>query len=108
MFAQRIEVNFTSVSVLGPRDLESFDSWHSPSNAHTYRLLVFKELAFRRSLISFPFSAKKAILTCFSKPCQTLNFLIFALSVSRTDRGAVLSEDRDYSILFAVVNDRPR
>jgi len=59
-------------------------------------------------LISFPFSAKKAILTCFSKPCQTLNFLVFAASVSRINRGAVLSEDRDYSILFAAVNDRLR
>jgi hypothetical protein len=23
---------------------ESLDSWHSPSNAHAYRLLIFKEL----------------------------------------------------------------
>jgi hypothetical protein len=33
-------VNFTSfsVSVCGPED-----PWHSPSNAHAYRLYVFKE-----------------------------------------------------------------
>jgi hypothetical protein len=41
-FAQYgIEVNFTSSSV---SVCESEDSWHSPSNAHAYRLFVVKEL----------------------------------------------------------------
>ena len=46
-FAQNgIEVNFTSVfrERFRSEDLESCDSWHSPSNAHAYRLYVVKEL----------------------------------------------------------------
>jgi hypothetical protein len=30
----------------------------------------------RRLLINLSLSAKKAILTCFSKPCQALGFLV--------------------------------
>jgi len=53
-----------------PRDFDI--SWHSPSNAHTYRLLVFKELALRHylsvvavSCVVLQLSAERAILTCF-------------------------------------------
>jgi|NOAtaT_6_FD_contig_121_424802_length_430_multi_21_in_0_out_0_1 hypothetical protein len=49
MFAQYgIEVNFTSssVSVFGLATMPcglTRSAWHSPSNAHAYRLYVFKE-----------------------------------------------------------------
>ena len=47
------------------------DSRHSPSNAHTYRLLVFKERALRR-LKNLPKqqSAKTTILARFAEACQ--------------------------------------
>jgi len=57
-------VNFTSVfrERFRSEDLESCDSWHSPSNAHAYRLYVVKELrlAAFADLLS---SAKKVIMT---------------------------------------------
>ena len=48
-----------------PRVL-STRNWHSPSNAHAYRLLVFKELA-PCGAADLQSSAKTAILTRFSK-----------------------------------------
>ena len=68
-FAQNgIEVNFTSVfrERFRSEDLESCDcsqaSWHSPSNAHAYRLYVVKELCLAAfaDLLS---SAEKEIMT---------------------------------------------
>jgi hypothetical protein len=50
--------------------------WHSPSNAHAYRLYVVKELAFQRRCF---YSAKTAILTCFINHCQLLGLLLFSL-----------------------------
>jgi hypothetical protein len=68
------------MSVLSPSDLEPslFDqlgSWHSPSNAHAYRLLIFKEqqqavaccVALTNSL-----SAQKRNYELLLKPCQAV------------------------------------
>ena len=52
-------------------------SWHSLSNAHTYRLLVFKELAFRHLLLQSQLSAKSVIMTGFLNPCQLITYLVF-------------------------------
>jgi hypothetical protein len=48
---------------LRPCDLESCDSWHSPSNAHAYRLYVVKELV--AAFAATHLSAQAEILTCF-------------------------------------------
>jgi len=53
------------------------DSWHSPSNAHAYRLLIFKELAPQTVACCVAPTCcqrRSGILSCFSKPCQALSF----------------------------------
>jgi hypothetical protein len=83
-----IEVNFiTEFHFLFPRAFKVmrpgsykfafaflYSAWHSPSNAHAYRLYVVKELAFRRHR---SYSAKTTILTCFIKPCQPVGLCAF-------------------------------
>ncbi len=55
----------------------SFDIRHSPSNAHTYRLLVVKELGFSAPA-GLP--SATAILTCFNNLVNRLLFSLFALA----------------------------
>jgi hypothetical protein len=79
-------VNFTCMKIQfserlrseGPRSLST--SWHSPSNAHAYRLLIFKErCGFRRnSLIRR--QQRGEIMTVFLKPCQHLFFFAFRVA----------------------------
>ena len=55
----------------------SKDSWHSPSNAHAYRLLIFKELSRQTVACCVALTCcqrRSGILSCFSKPCQALSF----------------------------------
>ena len=55
----------------------SKDSWHSPSNAHAYRLLIFKELRRQTAVCCVALTCcqrRSGILSCFSKPCQALSF----------------------------------
>ena len=78
--------------------------WHSPSNAHTYRLLIFKELRWELATsVTDLLSAKTAILTCFSKHCQTLGLSVSSGSVLGCFRiQGLLPKSRayDYSTAF--------
>jgi len=56
-----------------PKD---FVSWHSPSNAHAYRLLIFKELRGLRC-VAESLSAEKGDFDLFSKPCQAVSHCRF-------------------------------
>jgi hypothetical protein len=49
-------------------------SWHSPSNAHAYRLLIFKELVSPL----FPAETKKWDSVSVRRPCQPLFSLLAA------------------------------
>jgi hypothetical protein len=63
-------VNFTSCEHLKSEDLAPFDAWHPPSNTHTYRLLIFKELFRPFGLINL--SLKDGIITQ-TQPSETKN-----------------------------------
>ena len=47
-------------------------SWHSPSNAHAYRLYLVKELR-HFALLTFV-QRRDGIMRCFAFPCQALGF----------------------------------
>ena len=92
--AQRIEVNFTCMKIQFSERLRSRRPrhlsmpWHSPSNAHAYRLFIFKELSlFSDADVS---SAQKRDYELVFKPCQSLGFS----AASPLSGRAALSEDK--------------
>jgi len=65
-------------------DHESCDSWHAPSNAHAYRLLIVKE---HRSAFAFCVAVSDQRRPRFSYFFQSpVKHLVFACSLSETFR----------------------
>ena len=100
-----IEVNFIAefqfiflraFKVMRPELCVATVFWHSPSNAHAYRLLIFKEHRLGRLTFSAAdlLSAKTTILACFFRTCQELGFLFFSEFVSAWFLNKQTSEER--------------
>jgi len=78
------------------------DSWHSSSNAHAYRLLIFKELRRQTVVCCVALTCcqrRSGILSCFSKPCQALSFRFVSPTVYSSPEFAALSR-RNFELTF--------